>query len=466
MLVGMDWVTIGLILLAVTTYAAVVFYVRHRIAAEEAAGAAPAAGPDGAVPEGGENPPSESKGWFSEHVMFYGPILALRTTQVGIFDRFRLLSLPLKAYASVGVVLVVVIMAAMVLILLLSLQMMFAIRPEPTGIYAARNILLIPGVNQFVPMTIPVWLAFASTLAIHEFGHGILSRVEGIKVKAAGLLVAVVPIGAFVEPDEEELEKAPRAAKMRMYGAGITNNIVFGFLAFFLMIAVFGLAVPPTAPVIYGVLTDSPAYNASVAPGSVLLALNGTPVDNIEDVARLLAPSRPGDPTSLTVEQDGVVTTRELTLDEWPSGNISSGFMGVEYLDGKAIQRYVKGSFNPGGILAYMILPFYPSATGLDLRLLAFPGADIGLWTEPFWGFWILVQFLFWLGFISLAVGTFNALPIVPFDGGFIFREVVSGALSRFRLERYAPAVVSAVSFVLAFTLISLVALPFLFSLF
>ncbi len=460
MLVGMDWVTIGLILLAVTAYAAVVVYVRRRIAAEKAAG--PAEG----MPEEAVASTVEGSGWFSEHVTFYGPILALRTLRVHFFDIFRRISWPLKAYASVGVVAVVVISALFAFSLFFSLRYTLQVRPEPTGIYAPQNLLLIPGLNEFVPGTVAVWLALVITLVVHEFGHGILSRVEGIKVKAAGLLVAVVPIGAFVEPDEEELEKAPRWSKMRMYGAGISNNIVFGLLAFLLMIAVFGLAVPIAAPVVNGVYKDYPAYNASVASGSVVLALNGTPVESREDVARLLAPTRPGDHTSLTVEQDGVVTTRELTLAEWPTGNSTSGFMGVEYYDGQAIQGYVKTSFSPIGILRYLVLPFDTSSTGEALRIVGFPGANTAYWKDPFPGFWGVVQLLFWSGWINLNVGIFNALPMVPFDGGYIFREAVDGVLARRRLERYTPVVVSAVSWLMAVTLVSLIALPYLFSLF
>ena len=168
-------------------------------------------------------------------------------------------------------------------------------------------------------------------------------RVEGIRVKAAGLLVAVVPIGVLrVEPDEEEcFEKAPRWSKMRMYGAGISNNIVVGLLSFFLTIAVFGLAVPIAQPVVSGVYKDFPAYNASVTPVvcSCLLALNGTPVADRGDVARHLGPTAPGDHTSLTVETDSVKTTHELTLAEWPSGNATSGFMGIEDYNGQAIQE-------------------------------------------------------------------------------------------------------------------------------
>ena len=459
----MDWVTIGLILLAVTAYSAVVVFVRRRIAAEEAV--ALAAGPDETVPEGGSLP-VEWKGWFSEHVMFYGPILALRTVHVRFFDVFRRIAWPLRAYASVGVVAVAAISALFVFSLFFSLRYTLQVRPEPTGIYAPQNLLLIPGLNEFVPGTVAVWLALVITLVVHEFGHGILSRVEGIKVKAAGLLVAVVPIGAFVEPDEEELEKAPRWSKMRMYGAGISNNIVFGLLAFFLMITLFGLAVPIAMPVVNGVYKDYPAYNASIEPGAVVLAVNGTPVESRENVARLLAPTHPGDHTSLTIEQNGTTTTRELTLATWPTGNATSGFMGVEYYDGQAIQTYVKQSFTPIGILRYLVLPFDTTSTGEALRIVGFPGANTAFWKEPFPGFWGVVQLLFWSGWINLNVGIFNALPMVPFDGGYIFREAVDGVLARRRLEKYTPAVVSAVSWLMAVTLVSLIALPYLFSAF
>jgi membrane-associated protease RseP (regulator of RpoE activity) len=462
----MDWVTVGLILLAVTVYAAVALYIRRRIASEGAGREPSVAESPEALSEEAVVSAAAPGGWYSEHFTFYGPILALRTLRVHFFDVFRRIAWPLKAYASVGVVAVAVISALFAFSLFFSLRYTLLVRPPPTGIYAPQNLLLIPGLNEFVPGTVAVWLALVITLVVHEFGHGILSRVEGIRVKAAGLLIAVVPIGAFVEPDEEELEKAPRRSKMRMYGAGISNNIVVGLLAFLLMIAVFGLAVPIAAPVIEGVYKDYPAYNASVAPGSVVLAVNGTPVENHDDVARLLAPTRPGDHTSLTVEKDGVVTTNALTLAEWPSGNHTSGFMGVEYYDGQAIQEYVKSSYNPIGILRYLILPFDTSSAGQALRIVGFPGTDTANWEVPFMGFWSIVQLLFWTGWINLNVGIFNALPMIPFDGGYIFREAVDGVLARRRLEKYTPAVVGAVSWLMAVTLVSLIALPYLFSLF
>ena len=140
--------------------------------------------------------------------------------------------------------------------------------------------------------------------------------------------------------------------------------------------------------------------------------------------------------------------------------------MGVEDYNGRAVEEYVEGSFTPIGILRYLILPFDTSSAGEALRIVGFPGADTANWEVPFWGFWGLVQLLFWSGWINLNVGIFNALPMVPFDGGYIFREAVDSVLARRRLEKYTPAVVSAVSWLMAVTLVSLIALPYFFSLF
>ncbi len=443
--VGMDWVTgvlealtspLGqLALLLVAIYVAVVVYLKW-------------------------------SGRFADHVMFYGPILALRTTKVGFFDIFRRIAWPLRLYAGLGVVAVAIVSFVFAVLLLFTFQLLLLTRPEPTQIIAPQNILLIPGVNEFVPGTVAVWLALVITLVVHEFGHGILSRVEGIRVKAAGVLLAVIPIGAFVEPDEEELEKASRGAKMRMYGAGITNNFVVGLLSIFLMIALVGMAVPVTTPMIHGIYQNSPAFNASVPQDSVVVALNGTPVGDREELGRLLASSRPGDLTSLTVETVGNRSMHTLTLAPWPENAHPSGFMGIEYYDGAALQAYVKQSFNPMGLLQYLFMPFNPSSDARALRILGFPGASASSYLEaPFTGFWSLVHLLFWTGWINLNVGIFNALPMLPFDGGYIFKEGVNAVLSRIRLERLSPYIVGGLSWLMAVAMISLIVLPYLFHL-
>ena len=204
-----------------------------------------------------------SRKLFSDHVMFYGPIMAIKTDRVGFFDRFSAIRTFLRLYGTFGVLMVVLVSVFITVMLVISVRYTLILQPEPTGIYKPQNILLLPGINEYVPSTLAVWLAFIITIAVHEFGHGFLCRVENITVKGMGVILAVIPIGFFVEPDEEELEKTKGMPKMRMFGAGITNNLVVGFSCFVLLILLIGTAVPTTAPVIHGIYKDFPAEHAA-----------------------------------------------------------------------------------------------------------------------------------------------------------------------------------------------------------
>ncbi|NMA11098.1 MAG: PDZ domain-containing protein, partial [Methanomicrobiales archaeon] len=281
------------------------------------------------------------RGLFKDHVMFFGPILAIKTERVGFFDWFRKFRRPLRAYATLGVLLVVVVSAFMTLALLVAVPQYLVHTPEPTGIYDPRNLLAIPGVNQAIPITAAVVLGLLLTIVIHEFGHAILARVEDMRVKSMGLLIAVVPIGAFVEPEEEDVEAAKGMPKIRMFGAGITNNIVFGLACFAAMFLLVGMATPLAVPLVQGVYQDYPAADAGLPGYSVITSINGVPVAGQEEVAAIMDGTRPGETVTLTAAKDGVESTYTLTLDEWPEaldGDRDSGFMGVYYYNAPAVK--------------------------------------------------------------------------------------------------------------------------------
>lgn len=138
------------------------------------------------------------------------PILMIRTTKgLGLLDTLAKPKKYWRYFANLGILLMFVGMASMFLIILISDLAMYTsflndAVPEPGKYNAPRNIFLIPGVNEFIPFT---WgfIALIVTLVVHEFSHAILCRVENIRVKSMGLLLALVPIGGFAEPDEEEL---------------------------------------------------------------------------------------------------------------------------------------------------------------------------------------------------------------------------------------------------------------------
>ena len=118
---------------------------------------------------------------FPDHVVFYGPILGLKTDKVAFFDWFKKYTWILRGYGSIGVLMVILVSALMVAMIILSVNMIIILKPEPTAINKPQNLFLIPGINEFVPSTFAVWFAFILTLVVHEFGHAILCRVENIR---------------------------------------------------------------------------------------------------------------------------------------------------------------------------------------------------------------------------------------------------------------------------------------------
>ncbi len=80
-------------------------------------------------------------------------------------------------------------------------------------------------------------------MVVHELSHGVVAKAQRLPLKSVGLvLLAVIPPGAFVEPDEEELGKAPPLrARLRVYGAGSMANVVTALLTLLLI----NLAITP-----------------------------------------------------------------------------------------------------------------------------------------------------------------------------------------------------------------------------
>ncbi|MFZ0006012.1 MAG: site-2 protease family protein [Methanoregula sp.] len=428
----MDWLIILVALVA--TYAIVAYYIHSR------------------------------KLW-TEYIVFFGPIMAIRSQRVGLFDRLSRFHRFLKAYGSFGAVVVILVSIAMVGLLFYSLYLNLLTHPGPTAVNDFRNILAIPGVNQFIPFTVAVWFAFVFTLVIHEFGHAFLARVENLKVRFIGVLWCVIPIGAFVEPDEAEFEKLQGLPKIRMLGAGITNNIVAGMACFLLLVLLLGFAVPLQTPLINSVYKDYPADRAGIVPDSIVVSINGIPVTNQSDVAEILNATRPGDQVTLITKENGVASAHILTLSSWPE-NMSareSGFMGVTYYDASGIKQIFNSFASPLGFFFMLAIPIWiildPIGWGQFLILINDSSASAA-WSVPFPGFWFVIQILFWCAWFNIMVGLCNALPIVPFDGGYIFKEGVDRILDRHGFIKYSGYIVGAVSYIMIIVLISLFLLP------
>jgi Predicted membrane-associated Zn-dependent proteases 1 len=333
----------------------------------------------------------ERKGILKKYnISTYGPVLMIRTTRgLKLLDKLAIPKKAWRVYADIGIRLMFIGMIAMFLVIILSdIAMIASIgdnsMPQPGKFNEARNIFLIPGVNEFIPLTWGI-IALVVTLIVHEFSHAILCRVEDIRVKSMGILLAVVPIGGFAEPDEEELfgkreeeeeyneaddpygdrrlgividdneekkvvskvvkndEKiASRKQRARILAAGVMANFVVALLAFSLLFGpVLGSLSPLGDTMIVGVQEESPAYAAGLRENMVITQIDDTPISNVNEMLEYL---------------DGLETGTQVTVHAASDREISS--YEAEVLD---------TDIEPSGILIQSIVDDSPaSAAGLE----------------------------------------------------------------------------------------------------
>lgn len=238
-------------------------------------------------------PLRDSERWKQRGVTVWGPVplaVFLRTTRgLKLLDRLSRPKRFWRIVASAGVPLVVLSMAYFLILVLLMAYLMIQEPPQPSSYNAPRNILLIPGLNEYIPF-VWGWIALFVTMVVHEFAHGILSRVEGVRVKSMGIVtVFFAPIAAFVEPDEEELfgtkDKAPtvsKGARIRILSAGVISNFIVAAVAMALFFGpVIGSISPVDRLIVVDVQDGSAAQMAGFEDGMVLVAANGKEVKSL-----------------------------------------------------------------------------------------------------------------------------------------------------------------------------------------
>ena len=234
------------------------------------------------------------RGHLPEYVSTQGPILMLHTGRFrDLLDWIASPKRAWRAWGNLGVGVALVVMVGMFLFLLLSAIGQLQDPAQPTSVNQPRNFLVIPGVNEFLPLSVAPEIVFGLLigLVVHEGGHGVLCRVGDIDVESVGLaLLAILPIGAFVEPDEDSRRAASRGAQTRMFAAGVMNNFALTALVFLLLFGpVTGaIAVAPGAA-ISGAFQGSAAEEAGIGQGDRITAVAGVPVENNSDLAPTLA---------------------------------------------------------------------------------------------------------------------------------------------------------------------------------
>ena len=235
----------------------------------------------------------QSRGLIPDSINVTGPTTTIHTKRGREFlDRLSAPKRIWRSIANLGVGGTLVIMIGAFVTFLLQAVAVVANPPEPTGVNTPQNVLVIPGVNDFLPLTVASEIVFGLLvgLVVHEGAHGLLCRVENIEIDSMGVvLLTLLPMGAFVEPDEKSAAEANRGSKTRMYAAGVTANIAVTAVTFLLLFGpVAGaVSVAPGAPV--GNTVSGPSGDGVLEPGDRIVELDDQEVTSSDALTETLA---------------------------------------------------------------------------------------------------------------------------------------------------------------------------------
>jgi regulator of sigma E protease len=274
-----------------------------------------------------------------------------------------------------------------------------------------------------------------SGITVQEFGFGLPPRLWGFNRNGVIYSINWIPFGAFVKMLGEEDPSAPGsfASKPRLIRAivlasGSGMNFLLAVAAFSMVYIVGIPGVPPDAPVqVAEVAADSPAQQAGLQPGDVIVTLNGQPV-NVQSF-REQTQSHLDQPVQIQFKRgDQTIPTTLTPRSSPPEGQgaigivISGGLIHLGF--GQAVTAgFLQTVRAIGATLTVPKMLIEGTIAPSDARLIGLVGmaeatsetvsyvADTGFWYPLF----VLT------GLFSAGLSIANMLPIPALDGGRLF---------------------------------------------
>ena len=317
-----------------------------------------------------------------------------------------------------------------------------------------------------------IWfiIIFSIVVISHEFGHYLLARANGIRVKEflvgfgpvifkfkkgeTVFKVCLLPLGgacvydgmdeidkdAEAEEDSERIidrSKFPNArpwAKIATLVAGPLFNFVLGFIVAFIMVNMIVIREPVVTEVIEGGAAEA----AGIMAGDRITAIDGEKIYLYDEISVYTTLYRGGD-THLTVDRNG--EELEIVMTPYYSEQYGKYMIGiindtfVEELKGGDAFRYTWYEMRYNVIMVWKSLGAL--LTGhLARENVAGPVGvvnmvgDIIEETSPYGWQTVLVNMLNLMLLLTVNLGIFNMLPVPALDGGrllFALIELVRG---------------------------------------
>ena len=302
----------------------------------------------------------------------------------------------IRVFADVSVVAGFIMMGFAFWFLLSNVSKFFV---EPTEF--AEVTVLIPGVTLTSSASILNFLlSIPIVLVMHEGAHGIVAALERIKIKTGGFAIFIAMFAGFVEPDEEEFDKAKKISKLRVIGAGATSNVIFALVLGLILLTnpLFALVLPepiigafyeaPDGVLVLSLIEGSGAEKAGLLPNDIINGINGVPVITPLDFQKIdLTPGETVNVSILRGEQVLEIPVEIMASPDDPERGLV-GIMRDNSFAYKPIYNFIE-------------------------------------WNNP-----QVSMFLLWLWMISFFIGIINMLPLPILDGGKFIHSIIDKKIS------------------------------------
>ena len=309
------------------------------------------------------------------------------------------------------------------------------------------------------------FFALGGMIFVHELGHFIAARWAGIEVEEFGFglpsyklatlftwkgtefTIHALPLGGFVRPKGENDPNVPGGfgsaspwKRLVVLIAGPVMNLLTAIIVFSALIAYEGMPIPGSVK-IDTVADNSPAQQANVQPGDILVSINGQKVTDIQPAIDIIRANL-DKPVELILDRNGEMITINAT--PLSTRTAQQGALGVGLADPTRPATFVEsisGGATITGLQAativYLPIALIQGVIAPDqARLVGFKGIydlfnysvqeDVtsrqeaatvqasGTGNAPKPTNYVLNL----IGVLSVSLGVFNLFPIPALDGG------------------------------------------------
>ncbi len=181
-----------------------------------------------------------------------------------------------------------------------------------------------------------IFAGFSFIIFVHELGHFAVAKWSGVRVEqfAIGFFREVVgftkgetrysfnllPLGGYVKmlgqedfevdttgelqyrDDPRSFANKPVGVRMAIVSAGVIMNLILSFVLF---VIIYSIGKTVQAPRVGATIPSRPAAAAGIMSGDIIKSINGSSVDEFQDIPMTVMLAKPGEPLEFVVDRNG-----------------------------------------------------------------------------------------------------------------------------------------------------------------